>query len=320
MVPSEVKEMYTTSPENRKSVAVIETIVADGREPLPPFIVSPGQKIMENWVTEELVGNERLACTPTGYTNNQIVMEYLDHLIQHSHASPDKPWKLLLLDGHESHRYELFQLKAAEHHIKLFYYPSHLTHVLQPLDVGIFRPWKHYHSLAIQTALRSLDFEYTITSFFRGLSSIRRQTMQKHTIVDSFRDSGMWPPSTKAAIREVRSYKKRKRTIDDVEDDDPDLPAFPPTRHEEIWTTAAAIRALGDRDPTQFSESSIELFHSTMKSVDVQLQKSHLKTLEHAALQEKILADRKRKSTSRRSIHKGGVSRYLHEWMTSGRR
>jgi hypothetical protein len=95
---------------------------------------------MENWIVEELVWNERLACTPTGYTNNQIVMEYLDHLIQHSHAGPDKPWKLLLLDGHESHRYELFQLKAAEHRIKLFYYPSHLTHVLQPLDVGIFRP------------------------------------------------------------------------------------------------------------------------------------------------------------------------------------
>jgi hypothetical protein len=306
VVPSEVKEMYTSSPENRKSVTVIETIIADGREPLPPFIIAPGQKIMDNWISEELVGNERLACTPTGYTNNQIVMEYLDHLIEHSHAGPDKPWKLLLLDGHESHRYDPFQLKAAEHHIKLFFYPSHLTHVLQPLDVGIFRPWKHYHSLAVQAALRSLDFEYTITSFFRDLSSIRKQTMQKHTIVNSFKDSGMWPPSTKAGIKKMRTYQKKKRTINEVEDDD--LPALPPVRPEEMWTTAATIRALGDRDPTQFSEPSIQLFHSTMKSVDVQLQKSHLTTLEHAALQEKIRADQKRKSTSRRSIHKGGPS------------
>ncbi|KAN0073263.1 hypothetical protein V8E54_008483 [Elaphomyces granulatus] len=42
LVPSEVKEMYTSSPENRKFVTVIETIVADGREPLPPFIIAPG--------------------------------------------------------------------------------------------------------------------------------------------------------------------------------------------------------------------------------------------------------------------------------------
>jgi hypothetical protein len=48
-VPIEVKELYTASPENRKSVTIIETIQADGREPLPPFIITPGQKIMDNW-------------------------------------------------------------------------------------------------------------------------------------------------------------------------------------------------------------------------------------------------------------------------------
>ena len=56
IVPTEVKELYTSSPENRKSVTIIETIVADGREPLPPFIITPGKKIMDNWVAEELVG------------------------------------------------------------------------------------------------------------------------------------------------------------------------------------------------------------------------------------------------------------------------
>lgn len=45
-----------------------------------------------------------------------------------------------------------------------------------------------------------------------------------------------------------------------------------------------------------------------MKLVDVQLQKSHLITIEHSTLQQKILAESKRKTTSRRSIHKGGPS------------
>jgi hypothetical protein len=76
-----------------------------------------------------------------------------------------------------------------------------LTHALQPLDVGIFHPWKHYHKLAIQAALRSLDFEYTITSFFRDLTSIRQQTFKYHTIINSFRDTGIWPPSAKAGIK-----------------------------------------------------------------------------------------------------------------------
>ncbi|PMD62965.1 uncharacterized protein K444DRAFT_524619, partial [Hyaloscypha bicolor E] len=92
---------------------------------------------------------------------------------------------------YESHVYKPFQLKAGEYNIKLFWFPSHLTYALQPLDIGIFRPWKHYHKMAIHTALRSLDFEYTITSFFRNLTFIRTQIMQKYTIKNTFESSGI---------------------------------------------------------------------------------------------------------------------------------
>jgi hypothetical protein len=168
---------------------------------------------MDNWIRDELVGKEMVACSPIGYTNNEIALQYLDHLIKHIRAGLTKPWKILLLDGHESHYTNEFQLKAAEHHIKLFYFPSHLTHILQPLDVGIFRPWKHYHQLAIQAALRSLDFEYTITSFFRDLTSIRQQTMKYHTIVNSFRDSGMWPLSAKAGLKKMGHIRRRNAQL-----------------------------------------------------------------------------------------------------------
>jgi len=48
IVPIEVKELYTASPKNRKSVTIIETIYVDSREPLPPFIITPGKKIIDN--------------------------------------------------------------------------------------------------------------------------------------------------------------------------------------------------------------------------------------------------------------------------------
>jgi hypothetical protein len=127
IVPIEVKELYTASPENRKSVTIIETIQADGREPPPPFfIITPGQKNTDNWIRDELVRKERVACSLTGYTNNKIALEYHDHLIKHTCAGLTKPWKILLLDGHESHYTNDFKLQAAENHIKLFYFPSHL--------------------------------------------------------------------------------------------------------------------------------------------------------------------------------------------------
>jgi hypothetical protein len=48
IIPIEVKELYMASPENRKSVTIIETIYANRRKPLPPFIIAPGKKIMDN--------------------------------------------------------------------------------------------------------------------------------------------------------------------------------------------------------------------------------------------------------------------------------
>ena len=126
----------------------------------------------------------------------------------------------------------------------------------------------------------------------------------------------MWPLSFKAGIKKMRSYQKKKWTIEEVEEDDLELPLLLPTRPREIQNTAATVRALRDRDPTQFSDPSIQVFHDTIKSVDVQLQKAHLTTIQHAALQEKIRADGKRKTTSRRSIHKGGPSATINELRT----
>lgn len=65
-------------------------------------------------------------------------MEYLDHLIKHTKVFDSKPWKLFLLDGHITHEFFDFVVKAHEHHIALHVFPSHLTHALQLLDVKVF--------------------------------------------------------------------------------------------------------------------------------------------------------------------------------------
>ena len=70
----DIKEAYTQSPENRKSVTIIKIVYADRREPPPPFIIAPSSKIIENWIADEFRGNEAIVSTPTGYTNNDIAL------------------------------------------------------------------------------------------------------------------------------------------------------------------------------------------------------------------------------------------------------
>lgn len=107
-MPIEVKELYIASPENRKLVMIIETIYVDSREPLSPFIITPRKKIMDNWVSENLIRTEYIKYIPTRYINNDVAMKYLDYLIKYLRAGLDKPWKILLLDSHESYVYKLF--------------------------------------------------------------------------------------------------------------------------------------------------------------------------------------------------------------------
>jgi hypothetical protein len=100
----------------------------------------------------------------------------------------------------------------------------------------------------------------------------------------------MWPVSARARIKKMRAYGKKKRSVDEIEaeaeaqEDDVELPKLPPTRPNEIWNTTSTVRALDDRDPTKYSDNTVQVFYHTMKSVGVQLQKGLLVTMEYQAL------------------------------------
>jgi hypothetical protein len=77
------------------------------------------------------------------YTNKEISLIFLDYIILHTNAGLDKPPKVLLIDRHSSHMDPEFTLKAIVYNIHPYPFPRHLTHVLQPLDIGVFQLYKH---------------------------------------------------------------------------------------------------------------------------------------------------------------------------------
>jgi len=48
IVPTEIKDWYTASPENCQSITIIEIICADGSPLLVPLLIGRGEEIMEN--------------------------------------------------------------------------------------------------------------------------------------------------------------------------------------------------------------------------------------------------------------------------------
>ena len=53
------------------------------------------------------------------------------------------------MNNHESHETAEFAKLANDNHILSYSLISHLTHCMQPLDVGVFQPYKHWHDRVI---------------------------------------------------------------------------------------------------------------------------------------------------------------------------
>jgi hypothetical protein len=159
---------------------------------------------MESWYTGLTVAKMRVFLSETGYTNSELSLQYLEHIKEHLDCT--RP-KVLLMDQHGSHMDPAFTLKALEYRIQPYAFPGHLTHILQPLDVGVFQVYKHWHRKAVQSAIRSLDMEYNIASFFRDLEDIRIDTFKKGTIQGAFRKAGVWPISVTTALEKMKVYQ-----------------------------------------------------------------------------------------------------------------
>jgi hypothetical protein len=71
-------------------------------------------------------------------------MNWIKHFDLHTKTrlSSSDEYRLLLCDGHDSHVSAALSAYCLQHRIVLCLLPPHSSHILQPLDVGIFAPLK----------------------------------------------------------------------------------------------------------------------------------------------------------------------------------
>jgi hypothetical protein len=169
---------------------VIEFISAGGSH-LPVFIIMKGVRIMDTWFLNELDKETTIITSDSGYSNDEIGIKVLEHFIKYTNLSSiaclisPTSSKLLLYNGHSSHCTDEFKTLAAQHNIILYQFPSYLTYIMQPLDIGCFQTWKHFHNLAIYSSLHSLQNTYNSAVFLRDLPAIREKTLTISTIVSA---------------------------------------------------------------------------------------------------------------------------------------
>ena len=79
---------------------------------------------------------------------------------------------MLLLDEYRSHCTYKFLDYCESTDITLFCLPPHTTHILQPLDVVVFQPYKHWYAEAIDKATCTGCVDFNKIEFLKALGSI----------------------------------------------------------------------------------------------------------------------------------------------------
>jgi DDE superfamily endonuclease len=68
----------------------------------------------------------------------------------------------------------------------MFILPPHTSHILQPLNVVVFQPFKHFYIKAVNDATHTDCGDFNKLEFLAAIDGIRQHTFKKHSILSSF--------------------------------------------------------------------------------------------------------------------------------------
>ena len=156
---------------------------------LAPYIVFTGKHLMANCTNGGPLAT-RYAVSPNGWMTNTAYIDWFKNLFLPSIPS-DRPI-LLILDGHSSYiSYEVRKM-AIENQIHMLKLPPHLTHLLQPLNVGVFKPLKAKWYSAVADFTRKECRTLTKRDFPPVLKTIR-EAYNPETARGGFKGCGIYP-------------------------------------------------------------------------------------------------------------------------------
>src|SRR6478735_6265262 len=183
----------SVQPGSREWITVIQAINAEGRA-IPPFIIGAGQYHLANWYRESnLPGDWATATSQNGWTDNEIGLEWLKHFDRCTSKRSNSRYRLLILDGHESHHSVVFERYCKENKIITLCMPPHSSHLLQPLDVGCFSVLKKVYGREIEHLIRCSINHVSKTEFFPAFYAAFQATMTEENIKAAFRGARLVP-------------------------------------------------------------------------------------------------------------------------------
>ncbi|XP_033220991.1 uncharacterized protein LOC117175391 [Belonocnema kinseyi] len=178
--------------QEKQSITVLCCYAASGTV-VDPMVVYPNQRIAQD-VMQGVPENFAVGRSPSSWMISATFYEYIaDVFYQRLVRKQEEFPVLLVFDGHKSHiNLELHEF-CVEKRILLICLPPNATHILQPCNVGIFRPlnveWRkvvrNHQARSIQS-ITKVNFAPLFHEAFNKASKVE-------TIQNAFATCGLFP-------------------------------------------------------------------------------------------------------------------------------
>jgi len=171
---------------------------------LPPCIIFKGKVAIADWF-DNLPKDWRFEISNNGWTTDKIGLRWLQkHFIPSTNSRVHGRYRLLILDGHRSHLTPKFDRICKENNIISLCIPSHLSYLLQLLDVGYFAVLKHAYGRFISDLARRGYNYIDKFDFLDNYQHARLEIFQKPAIIqNSFTASGLVPVDTDRVLSKL---------------------------------------------------------------------------------------------------------------------
>ena len=178
------------SAKKGKTHTVVSCVSASGMV-LPPMMIYPRKQSVPHHFRQDCVPNTLFVNSETGWITSDLFVEWFKFFIRNI---PRTLPVLLIQDGHSSHvSIELVEL-ARENGVYLLCLPSHTSHILQPLDVGVFKSFKTNFSKACQKYLFERPGQVITTNAIASLvHKALYCSFSAMNILSGFRKCGIHP-------------------------------------------------------------------------------------------------------------------------------
>lgn len=191
-----------------ETTTVLGCVCANGTF-IPPLIIFKGVRWNPE-LTRGCLPNSLVKLSPKGWINSEIFLQWLQFFIN---AIPKERPVIVLMDSHASHISPAVIELAKQNEVHLFTFPAHTSHLLQPLDVGIYRPLKSAWNQSVNDYMREKNGEkpsrYNFNEIFtRAMVKSFSPTNIEH----AFRKSGISPLNKNAIAPEAIAPAKFTET------------------------------------------------------------------------------------------------------------